>query len=84
MQIGFVCLISLIVHPLIVLGMAGLTGISTGAMQSAVITAAMAPGVNAFIFASMYGSAKRVAASAVLIGTFSSILTVSVWLTLIG
>ena len=84
MQIGFVCLISLVVHPLIVLGMAGLTGISTSAMQSAVITAAMAPGVNAFIFASMYGSAKRVAASAVLIGTFSSILTVSVWLTLIG
>ena len=83
-QIGFVCLITLIIHPAIVLGMSAFTGISVGATQSAVVTASMAPGVNAYIFANMYRRAKRVAASAVLIGTAVSIFTVSAWLALIG
>ena len=43
------------------------TALDPGAFQSAVVTAAMAPGVNAYIFANMYGTARRVAASAVLI-----------------
>ncbi len=40
----------------------------------------MAPGVNAYLFAAMYGVAKRVAASAVLLATAASILTIWVWL----
>jgi predicted permease len=40
----------------------------------------MAPGVNAYLFANMYGSARRVAASAVLIATALSILTIWAWL----
>ncbi len=83
-QIGFVCLITLFVHPMIVLLMAQFTGITIAATQSAVITAAMAPGANAYIFANMYGRAKRVAASAVLIGTAISIITVSAWLAILG
>ncbi len=43
----------------------------------------MAPGVNAYLFANMYGVAKRVAASAVLIGTAASLFTVWVWLALL-
>jgi predicted permease len=44
------------------------------------MTAAMAPGINTYVFANMYGKARRVAASAVLMGTGLSIFTVWVWL----
>mgnify|MGYP007079483819 FL=1 len=40
----------------------------------------MAPGINTYVFANMYGRARRVAASVVLIGTTLSILTVWLWL----
>jgi hypothetical protein len=43
----------------------------------------MAPGINAYVFANMYGAARRVAASAVLIATATSILSVWVWLALL-
>ena len=46
----------------------------------AVLTAAMAPGVNAYVFANMYGRAKRVAASSVLAATSLSVLTAWFWL----
>ncbi len=49
-------------------------------LRSAVLTAAMAPGVNAYVFANLYGVAKRVAASTVLIATALSIGTVWAWL----
>ena len=52
--------------------------------RPAVLTAAMAPGFNAYIFANMYGRAKRVAASSVLIATAASILTAWLWLTILG
>ncbi len=44
----------------------------------------MAPGFNAYLFANMYGRAKRVAASSVLIATGASILSVWMWLALLG
>ncbi len=79
--IAMVCLCSLVVHP----GVTWLMGrfvfdISTDGLRSAVMTAAMAPGVNAYLFAHMYGVAKRVNASAVLIATALSIGTIWVWL----
>jgi predicted permease len=40
----------------------------------------MAPGVNAYIFANMYGHARRVAASSVLIGTALTLVTAWLWL----
>ena len=40
----------------------------------------MAPGVNAYLFANLYQSAIRSAASAVLIATALSIVTVWGWL----
>jgi len=78
--IGFVVALSLIVHPAITLGLAHLLGLGTQGMRSAVVTAAMAPGVNAYVFANLYGRAKRVAASSVLIGTAGVIITGWVWL----
>ena len=79
--IAMVCTLSLIAHP----GMTWLLGryafsLDVAQLRSAVITAAMAPGVNAYMFANIYGVGKRVAASSVLIATGVSIFTVWGWL----
>ncbi len=81
--IGFVVAVSLIVHPALVWGFGRASGLSVDQFRSAVMTAAMAPGVNAYIFANMYGVARRVAASSVLLATAVSVLTIWVWLALL-
>ena len=79
-----VCLVSLFMHPAVVL----ITGLnfelSDMQLRSAVITAAMAPGINTYVFANMYGKAKRVASTGVLFSTALSIGTVWVWLNLLA
>ncbi|MDW4499443.1 AEC family transporter [Sulfitobacter sp. D35] len=82
--IAMVCAISLLVHPALVWLVGAALSLPQGAMRSGVITAAMAPGVNAYIFASMYGRAKRVAASSVLAATGLTILTAWFWLHILG
>lgn len=76
----YVVAISLVLHPAIVWLLAGFNDLSVSATRSAIMTSAMAPGVNAYVFANMYGRARRVAASAVLMGTGLSIVTVWFWL----
>ncbi len=76
----FVCLISLVVHPAITFGLGLGIGLPVEGVRSAVVTAAMAPGVNAYVFANIYGHAKRVAASSVLLSTALTIVTAWVWL----
>ena len=82
--IVMVCLVSLLIHPAIV----WITGLnlelSDMQLRSAVITAAMAPGINTYVFANMYGKAKRVAPTSVLFSTTLSIGTVWVWLNLLA
>jgi hypothetical protein len=78
--IAYVVAVSLVLHPAVVWTLGRATGLSVEQMRSAVLTAAMPPGVNAYIFANMYGVARRVAASSVLIATGMAILTVWVWL----
>jgi predicted permease len=75
-----VCGISLLVHPAWVFAMGRLLDLGPGAFRGAVLTAAMAPGVNAYLFAAINGRALRISASSVLIGTAASVLTVSGWL----
>ncbi|AWD23140.1 AEC family transporter [Fuscovulum blasticum] len=79
--IAMVCALSVLVHP----GIVWLLGtqvfdLTVNQLRSAVMTAAMAPGINAYLFADLYGRARRVNASAVLIGTATSIVTIWVWL----
>lgn len=81
--IAFVCVVSLVLHPSITWTLGQLQGLSQSALRSAVLTAAMAPGINAYVFANMYGCAKRVAASSVLIATGASIGTAWVWLSIL-
>ena len=48
------------------------------------MTAAMAPGVNSYVFASLYARGQAQAASTVLLATGISVLTVSGWLAILG
>ncbi len=82
--IAMVCVITLIMHPALVWLFGSASGLDGDFFRSGVLTAAMAPGFNAYIFANMYGRARRVAASSVLIATGVSIFTIWVWLALLG
>lgn len=81
--IALCCGISLILHPAITFGLGYGLGLDIDGMRSAVVTAAMAPGVNAYLFANIYGAARRVAASSVLVGTALSVLTIWMWLAIL-
>lgn len=81
--IAMVCAIALLIHPAIVWILGSSFGLPQDLFRSGVLTAAMAPGFNAYIFANMYGRARRVAASSVLIATGCSVLTAWMWLTLL-
>lgn len=79
--IALLSAVSLILHPAITWALATqVFALDTAGLRSAVLTAAMAPGVNAYVFANLYGVARRVAASTVLVATGLSILSVWVWL----
>ena len=78
--IAMVCAASLILHPAITYGAARLFDLDTAGLRSAVITGAMAPGVNTYMFANLYGVGRRVAASSVLVATGLSIVTTWFWL----
>ncbi len=79
----FICAVTLFVRPVLV-AIFPIGTVSVGEFQSAVLTAAMPAGINAYIFANMYGVAKRVAASTVLIGTALGVITITVWLAVLG
>ncbi len=81
--IAYVCAVSLLLHPTITWTLSGINRLSVEATRSAVLTAAMAPGINSYVFANMYGRARRVAASSVLIATTLSIGTIWAWLHLL-
>ncbi|MDA5094972.1 AEC family transporter [Aliiroseovarius sp. KMU-50] len=79
----YICAVSLLLHPAITWGIGRALALDETAFRSAIITSAMAPGVNAYVFANLYGVAKRVAATAVLVATTLSILTAWAWLALL-
>lgn len=79
----FTVSLSLLLHPALAWGLGTFMRLPEDAFRSVVVTAAMAPGANAYLFASMYGRAMRVAASSVLLGTALSILTAAGWLALL-
>ncbi len=82
--IAMVCAIALILHPALTYLMGRSLQLPAESFKPAVLTAAMAPGFNAYIFANMYGRAKRVAASSVLIATLAAIFTAWGWLAVLG
>ena len=78
-----ICTVSLIIHPTIVWFSALNFSLSETQLRSAVITAAMAPGINTYVFANIYGRAKRVASTGVLVSTGLSIGSIWLWLSLL-
>lgn len=74
---------SLVVHPGISLAVCRWLEVPKDLTSAVVLMAAMAPGVNAYLFASMYDRGQGTAASAVLLGTAVSVLSVSAWLWLL-
>lgn len=80
-----VVLLSLIVHPAITYGLGTMVfDLSEGFLRAAVVTAAMAPGVNTYVFATQYQRGQAEAAGAVLLGTAVSVLTASGWIYMLG
>ena len=84
-EVSLVSLSKLILHPMIayVLGYY-VFQLSPEILNPLVIMAAMPPGMNVYIFANMYDRAKGIAASSVLVSTIVSVLTISVWLAVLG
>ena len=78
--VATVCAVSLVLHPLVVWNMGKVMQLDVGQYRSAVLTAAMAPGVNTYIFASIYGKAQKIAATSVLVATSLSVLSIWLWL----
>ena len=76
-MVGF---ISLLLHPVIVWSLGKVVELDVESFRSAVLTSAMAPGINAYIFANIYNCSRRIAASAVLLTTTISLLTIWLWL----
>jgi predicted permease len=82
--VAFVCALALLLHPAVAYTLGStVAGLSEAQLRSAVVTAAMAPGINSYLFADMYGVARRVAATTVLAGTALSVLTASAWIALL-
>lgn len=82
--IAYAVVVSLLLHPTVTWGMGRMLAVEPGQFRAAIVTSAMAPGVNAYLFANMYGRAKRVAASTVLMATLLCVLTAWGWMTALG
>ena len=78
--IAYIVGVSLLLHPAVVWMMGHVFALDRGELRSAVLTSSVAPGINSYVFANMYGKGRRVAASAVLIGTAMCLFTVWIWL----
>ena len=83
-KISLIIIASLFMHPLITfaIGHFGFN-LSTEILRGAIITSAMGPGINAFIFSSIYEQEKEVVAGAVLICTPLSIFGTLLWIAIL-
>jgi len=79
-EAGSISAISLLLHPGISFAICNLLQVPDQQTGAVVLMAAMAPGVNVYLFASMYHRGQGTAASRVLLGTAVSIVSVSAWL----
>lgn len=84
-EAGFVTIVSTMIHPTITYVLAvHVFAMSDEFTRSAVIMSAMAPGVNAYVFASMYDRAVGAVATTVIISTLICVATASFWLWMLG
>ncbi|MGH1351947.1 MAG: AEC family transporter [Methyloligellaceae bacterium] len=80
-----VTVLSLILHPAIAFLLSYYVfGLPGDFVRAATILASMPPGVNVYIFATMYGRAVSLSASSILIATPISIVSISIWLSIMN
>ncbi len=82
-EAGLIVVLSLVVQPAITLLLAWQLQLPAATTKSIVLMSAVAPGLNAYLFASMYNRGTEAAASAVLLSTMLAGFTVSAWLLLL-
>ncbi len=75
-----VTVVSLLIQPALTLLIATQLALPTQVVNSIVLMSAVAPGLNAYLFASMYNRALGASASSVLLSTLISVFSVSAWL----
>ena len=79
-----VAFVSLLVHPTLAFFFCHyVLELDTIYVQAAVMIACMPPGMNGYIFASLYNRAVGTAASTVLVATAASVVTVTLWLSVL-
>ncbi|MCP4074879.1 MAG: AEC family transporter [Gammaproteobacteria bacterium] len=79
-EVGTVSVFSLFIHPALTWLICDLLLVDQAISRTAVLIAAMAPGINSYLFASMYQRGQGIAASVVLLATAMSVISVSGWL----
>jgi predicted permease len=80
-ETALILTLRLVVHPFIALFMATkVFHLHPDITRVVVLTAAMSPGINTYVFANMYDRAKATAASGVLLGTIGAVFSVTLWL----
>lgn len=84
-EVAMISISMLIVHPVVAYGVGRYVfDLPSEILNPIVLMAAMPPGMNVYIFASMYDRATGIAASSVLLSTALSVVTISVWLMVLG
>jgi len=82
-EAGVISALSLAVQPALAWLIATQLQLPYDITHSVVLMAAVAPGLNAYLFASMYNRGLGAAASSVLLSTILSVFTVSAWLVIL-
>ncbi|MBK8456214.1 MAG: AEC family transporter [Phyllobacteriaceae bacterium] len=77
--------LTLLLHPAIAFALAyWVFALPPAYVRAAVVIAAMPPGMNIYVFALMYDRAVSLSASAILVATALSVITVTAWLALLN
>lgn len=79
-EAGAITALSLVFQPAATWWLALQFGLDMQITRSLVLMSAMAPGLNAYLFAGMYHRSLDIAASTVLLSTMLSLFSVSIWL----
>ncbi len=84
-EASMISFLSLIVHPGIAYVLSNwVFALPLEFVRGAVMTAAMAPGVNAYVFANLYNRGQAQVASTVLLATGLTVVTAAGWLSILG
>ncbi|MDY8107688.1 AEC family transporter [Fulvimarina sp. 2208YS6-2-32] len=81
---SLITFVSLVVQPGLVWLAASQFGLTTLWLNVAVLTAAAPAGVNAYLFAAYFGTGEKLAATTILLSTMLSVVTLSLWLSVLG